>query len=197
MNSFPESINDLIDAFSRLPGIGRKTAQRLTFYVLKENDEQVSVFTDALKAVKCRIRNCSVCHGITENELCPICEDVKRDKNTLCIVENAQDVFVFERTNTFKGVYHVLGGVLSPLDGISPEDLNISTLMVRVSEGMEVILATNSSVEGETTSLYLTKILEDKNITVTRLARGLPVGGDLDYIDEATLVRAMEGRTSV
>ena len=197
MNSFPESINDLIDAFSRLPGIGRKTAQRLTFYVLKENDEQVSVFSDALKAVKSRIRNCSVCHGITENELCPICEDVKRDKNTLCIVENAQDVFVFERTNTFKGVYHVLGGVLSPLDGVSPEDLNISTLMVRVSEGMEVILATNSSVEGETTSLYLTKILEDKNITVTRLARGLPVGGDLDYIDEATLVRAMEGRTSV
>ena len=197
MNSFPESINDLIDAFSRLPGIGRKTAQRLSFYVLKENDEQVSVFSDALKAVKSRIRNCSVCHCITENELCPICEDSKRDKNTLCIVENAQDVFVFERTNTFKGVYHVLGGVLSPLDGISPEDLNISTLMARVSEGMEVILATNSSVEGETTSLYLTKILEDKKITVTRLARGLPVGGDLDYIDEATLVRAMEGRTSV
>jgi recombination protein RecR len=197
LNSFPESINDLIDAFSRLPGIGRKTAQRLTFYVLKENDEQVSIFSDALKAVKSRIRNCSLCHGITENKLCPICEDVKRDKNTLCIVENAQDVFVFERTNTFKGVYHVLGGVLSPLDGISPEDLNISTLTSRITEGMEIILATSSSVEGETTSLYLTKIFEDKKITVTRLARGLPVGGDLDYIDEATLVRALEGRTSV
>ena len=150
-----------------------------------------------MKAVKSRIRNCSLCYGITENELCPICEDVKRDKNTLCIVENAQDVFVFERTNTFRGVYHVLGGVLSPLDGISPEDLNISTLISRITEGMEIILATNSSVEGETTSLYLTKILEDKKIKITRLARGLPVGGDLDYIDEATLVRAMEGRTSV
>ena len=117
--------------------------------------------------------------------------------NVLCVVENPQDVFVFEKTNSFKGMYHVLGGVLSPLDGIGPEDLNISSLLLRIQSGMEVVLATNSSVEGDTTSLYLTKILEEKDVTVTRLARGLPVGGDLDYIDEATLIRAMEGRTSV
>ena len=197
MNSFPESINDLIDAFSRLPGIGRKTAQRLSFYVLKENDEQVSVFSDALKAVKSRIRNCSVCHGITENELCPICEDSKRDKNTICIVENAQDVFVFERTNTFKGVYHVLGGVLSPLDGIGPDELNLESLYNRIKGGMEVILATNPSVEGDTTCLYLSQKLEKLGVTVTRLARGIPVGSDLEYMDELTLVRAMEGRTSI
>ena len=126
-----------------------------------------------------------------------ICEDIRRDQNLLCVVENSQDVFVFEKTNSFKGVYHVLGGVLSPLDGISPEDLNISSLLLRVRPGMEIVLATNSSIEGETTSLYLTKILEDKEVKVTRLARGLPVGGDLDYIDEATLIRALEGRTSV
>ena len=197
MNSFPESINDLIEEFSRLPGIGRKTAQRLTFYILKQKSKEVSSLSNALNSVKLRIRDCSICHGISEKDHCPICEDIRRDQNTLCVVENSQDVFVFEKTNSFKGMYHILGGVLSPLDGISPEDLNISSLLLRVRPGMEIVLATNSSIEGETTSLYLTKILEDKEVKVTRLARGLPVGGDLDYIDEATLIRALEGRTSV
>lgn len=197
MNSFPESINDLIEEFSRLPGIGRKTAQRLTFYILKQNTDKVNLLSNALSSVKLRIKDCSICHGISEKDYCSICLDSRRDKNVLCIVENPQDVFVFEKTNSFKGMYHVLGGVLSPLDGIGPEDLNISSLLLRIQSGMEVVLATNSSVEGDTTSLYLTKILEEKDVKVTRLARGLPVGGDLDYIDEATLIRAMEGRTSV
>jgi recombination protein RecR len=197
LNSFPESINDLIEEFSRLPGIGRKTAQRLTFYILKQNADKVNLLSNALSSVKLRIKDCSICHGISEKDYCPICLDTRRDKNVLCVVENSQDVFVFEKTNSFKGMYHVLGGVLSPLDGIGPEDLNISSLLLRIQSGMEVVLATNSSVEGDTTSLYLTKILEEKDVKVTRLARGLPVGGDLDYIDEATLIRAMEGRTSV
>jgi len=197
LNSFPESINDLIEEFSRLPGIGRKTAQRLTFYILKQNTDKVNLLSNALSSVKLRIKDCSICHGISEKDYCPICLDSRRDKNVLCVVENPQDVFVFEKTNSFKGMYHVLGGVLSPLDGIGPEDLNISSLLLRIQSGMEVVLATNSSVEGDTTSLYLTKILEEKDVKVTRLARGLPVGGDLDYIDEATLIRAMEGRTSV
>jgi len=197
LNSFPESINDLIEEFSRLPGIGRKTAQRLTFYILKQNTDKVNLLSNALSSVKLRIKDCSICHGISEKDYCSICLDSRRDKNVLCIVENPQDVFVFEKTNSFKGMYHVLGGVLSPLDGIGPEDLNISSLLLRIQSGMEVVLATNSSVEGDTTSLYLTKILEEKDVKVTRLARGLPVGGDLDYIDEATLIRAMEGRTSV
>ena len=197
MNSFPESINDLIEEFSRLPGIGRKTAQRLTFYILKQKSKEVSSLSNALNSVKLHIKECATCHGISEKDQCSICEDIRRDQNTLCVVENSQDVFVFEKTNSFKGMYHILGGVLSPLDGVSPEDLNISSLLIRVQPGMEIVLATNSSVEGETTSLYLTKILENKDVKVTRLARGLPVGGDLDYIDEATLIRAMEGRTSV
>ncbi len=197
MNSFPESINDLIEEFSRLPGIGRKTAQRLTFYILKQKSKEVSSLSNALNSVKLLIKECATCHGISERDQCSICEDIRRDQNTLCVVENSQDVFVFEKTNSFKGMYHILGGVLSPLDGVSPENLNISSLLIRVQPGMEIVLATNSSVEGETTSLYLTKILENKDVKITRLARGLPVGGDLDYIDEATLIRAMEGRTSV
>ena len=197
MNSFPESINNLIEEFSRLPGIGRKTAQRLTFYILKQKSKEVSSLSNALNSVKLLIKECATCHGISERDQCSICEDIRRDQNTLCVVENSQDVFVFEKTNSFKGMYHILGGVLSPLDGVSPENLNISSLLIRVQPGMEIVLATNSSVEGETTSLYLTKILENKDVKITRLARGLPVGGDLDYIDEATLIRAMEGRTSV
>ena len=197
MNSFPESINNLIEEFSRLPGIGRKTAQRLTFYILKQKSKEVSSLSNALNSVKLLIKECATCHGISEKDQCSICEDIRRDQNTLCVVENSQDVFVFEKTNSFKGMYHILGGVLSPLDGVSPENLNISSLLIRVQPGMEIVLATNSSVEGETTSLYLTKILENKDVKITRLARGLPVGGDLDYIDEATLIRAMEGRTSV
>ena len=197
MQSLPDSANRLIDEFSRLPGIGRKTAQRLAFHLLNSEKETVYSLSDALKDIKIKVQDCSLCHGITEDDPCKICNDVKRDDHLLCIVENAYDIFIFEKTNSFRGKYHVMGGALSPLDGIGPDNLNVDSLVRRLQSGMEIILATNPSVEGETTALYLAKILAEKNVTVSRLARGIPVGGDLEYVDEATLIRAMEGRTSV
>ena len=197
MKSLPESANRLIQEFSNLPGIGRKTAQRLTFHILKTDMERVSDLSKALMHVKERVYNCKICYGITEESICSICKDPDRDENVICVVENSHDIIVFEKTNGFKGKYHVLGGTLSPLDGIGPEELNIKSLLKRVSDGMEIVLATNSNVEGETTALYITKILANKQIVLSRLARGIPIGSDLGYIDSATLVRAMEGRTSV
>ena len=197
MQSLPDSANRLIDEFSRLPGIGRKTAQRLAFHLLNSEKETVYRLSNALKDIKIKVQDCSLCHGITEDDPCKICNDVKRDDRLLCIVENAYDIFIFEKTNSFRGKYHVMGGALSPLDGIGPDNLNVDSLVRRLQPGMEIILATNPSVEGETTALYLAKILAEKNVTVSRLARGIPVGGDLEYVDEATLIRAMEGRTSV
>ena len=197
MQSLPDSANRLIDEFSRLPGIGRKTAQRLAFHLLNSEKETVYSLSDALKDIKIKVQDCSLCHGITEDDPCKICNDVKRDDRLLCIVENAYDIFIFEKTNSFRGKYHVMGGALSPLDGIGPDNLNVDSLVRRLQPGMEIILATNPSVEGETTALYLAKVLAEKDVTVSRLARGIPVGGDLEYVDEATLIRAMEGRTSV
>ncbi len=197
MQSFPESVKYLINEFSRLPGIGNKTAQRLTFFILNSKKDMVLQLSEALKKIKFKIKNCTQCHGITEYDPCNICNDGKRDDNLLCVVESPYDVFVFEKTNTYKGKYHILGGALSPLDGIGPDDLNVKSLMKRLRSGMEIILATNPSVEGETTALFLAKILIEKKVKVSRLARGIPVGGDLEYVDEATLIRAMEGRTSV
>ena len=187
----------MIEEFSRLPGIGRKTAQRLTFHLLKTEKETVYRLSDVLRDVKMKVHECSVCGGITEEDPCVICTSPKRNKNLLCIVEEAPDIYAFERTNSFNGYYHVLGGALSPLDGIGPDELNLSTLLSRIQTGMEIVIATNPSVEGETTALFLAKYLAKKDITVTRLARGLPVGGNLEYTDEATLIRAMEGRTSL
>ena len=197
MKSLPNSAKKLIQEFSNLPGIGKKTAQRLTFYILQIEEEKVSSLSAALLDIKEKIHNCSVCNGITEDRICSICTDPDRDCNIICVVENSHDIIVFEKTNGFNGRYHVLGGTLSPLDGIGPDDLNIQSLLERIDDGMEVILATNSNVEGETTALYLTKILSNKEISLSRLARGIPIGSDLGYIDSATLVRAMEGRTSV
>jgi recombination protein RecR len=197
VQSLPDSANRLIDEFSRLPGIGRKTAQRLAFHLLNSEKATVYRLSDALKDIKIKVQDCSLCHGITEDDPCKICNDIKRDDHLLCIVENAYDIFIFEKTNSFKGKYHVMGGALSPLDGIGPDNLNVDSLVRRLQPGMEIILATNPSVEGETTALYLAKILAEKSVTVSRLARGIPVGGDLEYVDEATLIRAMEGRTSV
>ena len=197
MNSLPNSAKKLIQEFSNLPGIGKKTAQRLTFYILQVEKEKVSNLSQALLEIKEKIHNCIVCNGITEQETCSICIDPNRDSNIICVVEHSHDIIVFEKTNGFNGRYHVLGGTLSPLDGVGPEDLNIQNLFERIDDGMEVILATNSNVEGETTALYLTKILTKKEIRLSRLARGIPIGSDLGYIDSATLVRAMEGRTSV
>ncbi len=197
MKSLPNSAKKLIQEFSNLPGIGKKTAQRLTFYILQIEEEKVSSLSTALLDIKEKIHNCRVCNGITEDKICSICTDPNRDCNIICVVENSHDIIVFEKTNGFNGKYHVLGGTLSPLDGIGPDDLNIQSLLERIDNGMEVILATNSNVEGETTALYLTKILSNKEISLSRLARGIPIGSDLGYIDSATLVRAMEGRTSV
>ena len=197
MHTLPDSANRLIDELSRLPGVGRKTAQRLAFHFLSSDVELSHSLSNALLDIKQKIKNCSSCHGITEEDPCKICDDNKRNDSLICVVENAYDIFVFEKTNSFSGKYHILGGALSPLDGIGPEDLNIDTLLDRVIEGMEVIIATNPSVEGETTALYLSNILGKKGASVTKLARGVPVGSDLEYVDEATLIRAMEGRVSV
>ena len=197
MKSLPNSAKKLIQEFSNLPGIGRKTAQRLTFYILQIEREKVFSLSQALLQIKQKIHNCIECNGITEEEICSVCTDPNRDNNIICVVENSHDIIVFEKTNGFNGKYHVLGGTLSPLDGIGPEELNIKGLLDRIDDGMEIILATNSNVEGETTALYLTKILSNKKISISRLARGIPIGSDLGYIDSATLVRAMEGRTSV
>ena len=197
MGFLTQSAIRLIDELSRLPGIGRKTAQRLAFHLLNTDDESVARLAQSMLNMKLNVHKCSLCGGITESDPCLICLDPKRDNSLLCIVEEAQDIFAFERTNIYRGKYHVLGGVLSPLDGIGPDDLNIESLLSRITPEMEIILAMNPSVEGETTSLYLGKLFNEYNIQVTRLARGLPVGGDLEYIDEATLIRAMEGRTEL
>jgi recombination protein RecR len=197
LQSLPSSVNKLIEELSNFPGIGKKTAQRLAFYILKTHKNKVFSLSQSLNDVKSKIIFCSTCHGITEVDPCLICKDESRN-NIICIVEDAQDIFVFEKTNSYRGKYHVLGGALSPLDGIGPDELNIDSLTKRIQPNMEILVATNSNIEGETTSLYINKLLSRfKDIKVTRLARGLPVGGDLEYIDQATLIRAMEGRTLI
>jgi len=197
LRSIPDSIVRLIEEFSRFPGIGRKTAQRMAFHVLKSPNDQAVQLAQSVMDMKTKIQFCSVCHGITEDDPCGICTDLKRDQSSICIVEDAADVYTFEKSNVFQGVYHVLGGVLSPLDGIGPDDLHINGLIDRAKPGTEVVIATNPSIEGEATSLYIAKLLKGKSVKVTRLARGLPMGGDLEYIDDATIMRAMEGRTAI
>ena len=197
MNSFPDSILQLIEAFSSFPGIGKKTAQRMAFHVLRSSSNIASQLSESVINMKSKIRFCSVCNGITENDPCNICSNPKRDESSICIVEQASDVYTFEKTNSYHGVYHVLGGVLSPLDGVGPDDLAIESLISRVKPGYEIVIATNPSIEGEATSLYIAKLLNEQSVKVTRLARGLPMGGDLEYLDEATLMRAMEGRTKI
>ncbi|MFQ6605303.1 MAG: recombination mediator RecR [Fidelibacterota bacterium] len=197
MSQYPESVQILIDRLARYPGIGRKTAQRLALHTLMQSSEEATQLAKAILDVKATIIFCTNCGSLTEEDPCHICTDPKRNQNLLCIVENPSDIFVFERTNTFRGLYHVLGGVLSPLDGIGPEDLNLDSLLTRIKPKMEIILATNPSVEGDTTALYLSKLLRDKNVKISRLARGIPVGSDLEFTDAATLSKAMEGRTEL
>ena len=197
MESYPQSVERLISEFAKFPGIGKKTAQRMAFHVLMSNNEHSAHLAQAVMDVKTKILLCSACGGITEDDPCHICSDPKRDKNLICIVEDPADIYAFERMGIFRGLYHVLGGVISPLDGIGPDSLTIDRLLTRIQEGMEIILATNASIEGDTTALYLGKILNEKGVEVTRLARGIPVGGELEYVDEATLQRAIEGRTQL
>ncbi len=187
-------MNRVIDALSQFPGIGKKTAQRMAFHLLKsERDLAVNLARSVLD-VKDMIHECPICFNISETGPCGICSDAKRDDTLLCVVEDTIDVLALERTGEFNGKYHVLGGVLSPLDGIGPDDLHVDPLLERMDGKKEVIIATNPSVEGETTTLYLAKILKPYGVQVTRLARGIPVGGDLEYVDEATIVSALEGR---
>lgn len=194
----PESIQSLINSLERLPGIGPKSASRLAFYLLRAPDEVSQDLSTALSELKAKTAFCQVCFNITEasREVCEVCESLSRDGSLICVVEEALDVLALERTGGFQGKYHVLQGVLSPIEGIGPDDLKIEQLLARVSDGgvQEVILATNPSMEGDATALYLRQHLEPLGVKVTRLARGLPVGGDLEYADQNTLLRALSGR---
>ncbi|MBM2839603.1 MAG: Recombination protein RecR [Bacteroidetes bacterium] len=190
-----EALQQLIEEFSQLPGIGRKSAQRLALHLLKQPREDVVRMARTLVNMKDRIRYCSLCWNITEDDPCAVCASPKRDGSMICVVEEPNDVIAVERTNDFKGLYHVLGGALSPLDGVGPEELKVKELLARVTGNIsEVILALNPNIEGEATTIYLTKLLKPLGVRVTRIARGLPVGGDLEFADEATLSRALEGR---
>lgn len=197
MKALPESLKRLIDQFSQFPGIGKKTAQRMAFYLLNSERDLSVNLAKAVLDMKDKIHECPTCHNISETAPCGICSDPKRDSSLLCVVEDATDVLALENTNEYNGKYHVLGGVLSPLDGIGPDDLHVDSLLDRLKGVREVIIATNPSADGETTSLYLAKILKPHKVGISRLARGLPVGGDLEYADEATIVSALEGRTAL
>jgi len=191
-----EPVTRLIEQFARLPGIGPKTAQRLTFYLLRTSDQASEDLAEAILNMKRSVVFCSICHNITDAEPCAICESPNRDQGTICVVEEPLDILALERTRGYKGLYHVLHGALSPVEGVGPDDLKISELLARLKDGevKEIILATNPNVEGETTAFYLTRLLRPLGVRVTQIARGLPVGGDLEYADEVTLSRAMEGR---
>jgi len=195
----PRSVQRLIDEFARLPGIGPKSASRLTFYLLRGSDNQALDLAVALQELKERTRLCSVCFNITEDDPCPICSDGARDAGLLCVVEEPLDVLAIERARAYNGRYHVLHGAISPVEGIGPEELRVAELAQRVAAGAfrEIILATNPTLEGESTALYLQRRLAGQKVRITRLARGLPVGGDLEYTDEITLGRAFEGRQDV
>lgn len=199
MAHYPEPVARLIEALQRLPGIGPKTAQRLTFFLLKRPAEEVRELAAALVAVKERIVYCRTCFNVTDEDPCRICTDPTRDARLLCVVEEPNDLLAMERTGEYRGRYHVLLGALSPLDGIGPEDLKIRELLARLEGGetTEVILATNPNVEGEATALYLARLLKPLGLKVTRIARGLPVGGDLEYADQVTLSKALEGRREI
>ena len=192
-------LDKLVEQFEQLPGIGSKTAQRLAYFVLNLPKEKAKEFADSIVSAHEKIHYCKVCCNLTDGVLCPICRNVARDRSVICVVEDPRDVFAFERTPEFKATYHVLHGAISPLSGIGPEQLCIKELLARVQDGtvQEVIMATNPTVEGEATAMYLSRLLKPLGIKVTRLAYGIPVGGDLEYADEVTLSRAIEGRSEM
>jgi recombination protein RecR len=196
MAATPEAVTRLVDEFSRLPGIGPKTASRLTYYLLRAPVEQVQTLGNAVLQLRERIQFCSRCFNITEADPCPVCSDVRREQHSICVVEEPLDVLAIERTGEYRGLYHVLHGVITPVEGIGPEDLRIRELIARAETEpvREIILATNPSMEGEATAMYIRRQLFPLQVRITRLARGLPVGGDLEYADAVTLARALEGR---
>lgn len=189
----------LIEEFEKLPGIGRKGAQRMAFYILSRSKEEGKAFADAITEAQEKIHRCSVCQSFTEEDRCQICSDDKRDKSIICVVESPRDILAFERTREYNGTYHVLHGLISPMDGIGPEDLTIRELVSRSSkdEVVEVVMATNPTVEGDTTAIYVSRLLKPLGKKVTRLAYGVPVGGNLEFADEVTLYRALEGRNEL
>jgi len=199
MPAMPAALAALIEQLVRLPGVGPKTAQRLAFHVLKAPREDAAALAEAIVALKDRTRLCQRCFNLCEADLCGVCTDARRDAGLLCVVEEINDLLAIEKTREFRGLYHVLGGSLSPLDGRGPEQIRVKELQARLesSETREVILATNPNVEGEATALYLLRVLKPFPVKVTRIARGLPMGGDLEYADEATLARALEGRREI
>jgi recombination protein RecR len=192
-------VQDLIDEFGKLPGIGPKSAQRIAFFVVQSTHYDPSRLSTLLSTIREKVRFCQICGMISDNDTCGMCSDPKRNPSMICVVEEAKDVLAIERTREFRGLYHVLGGAISPIDGIGPDDLRISSLMTRLSDSTvtEVIIATDPNVEGEATATYLSRLLHQPGLTVSRLASGLPVGGDLEYADEITLGRAFEGRRVV
>lgn len=196
MSILPKSIETLINEFAKLPGIGQKSAQRLAFYLLKAKQEDLAKFALALSELKKSVVSCSHCQNISESDPCVICQDQRRDKKTICVVEDTLDLIALEQTGDFRGQYHVLHGAISPVEGIGPDDLKIKDLLSRIKKDdtKEIILATNPSIEGEATAMYLAKLIKPLNIKTTRIARGIPTGGDLEYADETTLSNALEGR---
>ena len=199
MNVYPESLKLLIEYFKKLPGVGEKTAERYALSIINLDVEDIGDFSESLKNAKSNLRNCSVCGHLTESEICPICSDSTRNQNLICVVEDYKSVFMFEKTGKYSGVYHVLGGLISPIDGVNPDDLNIKDLINRcknIKDG-ELILALKPTIEGDTTTLYIKKILESTDIKITRLSNGIPMGADIDYIDILTLERALYDRKEV
>lgn len=196
MSSSALPLIKLIEQFERLPGVGKKSAQRLAFYVLNLPKEKAVAFANAIIEAKEKIHKCEICQNLTDLELCPICKDDSRDRSVVCVVEDPRDILAFERTREYKGMYHVLHGLISPMDGVGPEQLHIKELISRVGGGeiTEAIMSTNPTVEGEATAAYLARLLKPLGVKVTRLAYGIPVGGNLEYADEITLYRALEGR---
>ncbi len=196
---YSESLSKLIEMFKKMPGVGHKSAVRLAFNIIEMSNEEADEIIETIKNAKSKITYCSVCQNLTEGDVCEICSNEKRDKSTICVMETSKDVIALEKTREYYGMYHVLHGAISPMDGVGPEDLKIKELILRVGEGdiKEIILANNPSIEGEATAMYLSKLLKPLGMKVTRIAFGLPVGGDLEYADEVTITKALEGRREI
>ena len=199
MSYYSPSIEILIESFEKLPSIGNKTAARLAFYILNASEEETNEFISNIQNAKKNLKYCSKCYNISDSEICPICSNKARDESVICVVEDVRDVVAMEKTHEFKGVYHVLHGSISPMNGVGPDDIKIKELLARLMDGKvkEVILATNPRVEGEATAMYISKLVKPLGVKVTRIAHGIPVGGDLEYTDEVTLSRALEGRVQL
>ena len=196
---YPRTLQNLIECFQKLPGVGEKTAERLALSTLKMDQEVVDVFSKSLYDVKTKIKKCSICNNYTEDDICEICKDDSRDQDVLCVVEDPKNIMMFEKIGTFNGKYHVINGLISPLEGINPEDINIPQLLERIKKEniKEIILAVKPSVEGETTSLYISKMLQNTDVIVSKIAHGVPLGADIDYVDSLTLELALENRKKI